>query len=87
MTVPGALHGGRTHARHFLTCTHLTFARVNVYDFDCEKAIGKNKNLKLKKIDEMRITNNNFNPDNDKIYYTLHLVLTGVPLSPGTDLR
>lgn len=37
-------------------------------DFDCEKAIGKNKNLKLKKIDEMRITNNNFNPDNDKIY-------------------
>jgi len=37
-------------------------------DFNCEEAIGKNKNLKLKKIDEMRITNNNFNPDNDKIY-------------------
>jgi hypothetical protein len=37
-------------------------------DFDCEKVIGKNKNLKLKKIDEMRITNNNFATDNDKIY-------------------
>jgi hypothetical protein len=30
--------------------------------------IGKNKNLKIKKIDEMRITNNNFQSDNDKIY-------------------
>jgi hypothetical protein len=37
-------------------------------DFNCEQIIGKNKNLKLKKIDEMRITNNNFNHDNDKIY-------------------
>jgi hypothetical protein len=37
-------------------------------DFDCEQVIGKNKNLKLKKIDEMRITNNNFATDNDKIY-------------------
>jgi hypothetical protein len=37
-------------------------------DFNCEQVIGKNKNLKLKKIDEMRITNNNFNPDNNKIY-------------------
>jgi hypothetical protein len=37
-------------------------------DFKCEQVIGKNKNLKLKKIDEMRITNNNFNPNNDKIY-------------------
>ena len=37
-------------------------------DFNCEQVIGKNKNLKLKKIDEMRITNNNFATDNDKIY-------------------
>lgn len=37
-------------------------------DFNCEQVIGKNKNLKLKKIDEMRITNNNFETDNDKIY-------------------
>ena len=37
-------------------------------DFDCERVIGKNKNLKLKKIDEMRITNNNFATDNNKIY-------------------
>ena len=37
-------------------------------DFNCEQVIGKNKNLKIKKIDEMRITNNNFATDNDKVY-------------------
>jgi len=39
-------------------------------DYNCEEVIGKNKNLKIKKIDEMRIVNNNFQEDtsNDKIY-------------------
>ena len=36
--------------------------------FDCTEILGKNKNLKIKKIDEMRISNNNFDADNDKIY-------------------
>jgi hypothetical protein len=36
--------------------------------YNCDDVIGKNKNLKIKKIDEMRITNNNFQSDNDKIY-------------------
>jgi predicted RNA-binding protein Jag len=36
--------------------------------FDCDEIIGKNKNLKIKKIDEMRIENNNFQDNNDKIY-------------------
>ena len=36
--------------------------------FNCEEIIGKNKNLKIKKIDEMRIVNNNFQENNDKIY-------------------
>ena len=36
--------------------------------YNCEEVIGKNKNLKIKKIDEMRIVNNNFKSDNDKIY-------------------
>ena len=37
-------------------------------DFNCDEIIGKNKNLKIKKIDEMRIENNNFQDNNDKIY-------------------
>ena len=36
--------------------------------YNCEEIIGKNKNLKIKKIDEMRIVNNNFQENNDKIY-------------------
>ena len=36
--------------------------------FDCNEILGKNKNLKIKKIDEMRISNNNFDASNDKIY-------------------
>ena len=38
--------------------------------YNCEEVIGKNKNLKIKKIDEMRIVNNNFHEDasNDKVY-------------------
>jgi hypothetical protein len=36
--------------------------------FNYEELIGKNKNLKIKKIDEMRILNNNFDENNDKIY-------------------
>jgi hypothetical protein len=36
--------------------------------FNYEELIGKNKNLKIKKIDEMRIGNNNFDENNDKIY-------------------
>ena len=42
----------------------------NYNEFNCEEAIGKNKNLKIKKIDEMRILNNNFHDDtsNEKIY-------------------
>lgn len=36
--------------------------------FNYEELIGKNKNLKIKKIDEMRIVNNNFDENNDKIY-------------------
>ena len=35
--------------------------------FDCAEILGKNKNLKIKKIDEMRISNNNFDASNDKI--------------------
>jgi hypothetical protein len=39
------------------------------YDgFDCVEILGKNKNLKIKKIDEMRISNNNFDASNNKIY-------------------
>ena len=39
-------------------------------DYNCDEVIGKSKNLKIKKIDEMRIVNNNFQEDtsNDKIY-------------------
>jgi hypothetical protein len=40
----------------------------NYTDYNCDDAIGKNKNLKIKKIDEMRIVNNNFHEDNDNIY-------------------
>jgi hypothetical protein len=36
--------------------------------YNSEEVIGKNKNIKIKKIDEMRIVNNNFQEDNDKIY-------------------
>ena len=36
--------------------------------FDCAEILGKNKNLKIKKIDEMRISNNTFDASNDKIY-------------------
>ena len=36
--------------------------------FNYDELIGKNKNLKIKKIDEMRIVNNNFDENNDKIY-------------------
>ena len=41
-------------------------------EYNCEEVIGKNKNLKIKKIDEMRILNNNFededNTNTEKIY-------------------
>jgi len=43
-------------------------AEYEYTDYNCDDAIGKNKNLKIKKIDEMRIVNNNFQEDNDKIY-------------------
>ena len=44
-------------------CTEYEYTSYN-----SEEVIGKNKNIKIKKIDEMRIVNNNFQEDNDKIY-------------------
>jgi hypothetical protein len=43
-------------------------SEYNYTSFNCDEIIGKNKNLKIKKIDEMRIVNNNFQENNDKIY-------------------
>jgi hypothetical protein len=54
--------------KYFKTRVEEICEEAEYTDFNCEQVIGKNKNLKLKKIDEMRITNNNFATDNDKIY-------------------
>ena len=54
--------------KYFKTRVEEICEEVEYTDFNCDQVIGKNKNLKLKKIDEMRITNNNFATDNDKIY-------------------
>ena len=54
--------------KYFKTRVEEICEEAEYTEFNCEQVIGKNKNLKLKKIDEMRITNNNFATDNDKIY-------------------
>ena len=58
------------------------------YDgFDCVEILGKNKNLKIKKIDEMRISNNNFDENNDKIYEYILLEIIDNLISFNVDKK